>query len=55
MRFEPAVLTRMRHPERGIAIPPSELQPVIDILARYNVVPATLRAEDLLCTCAPRR
>jgi len=52
---DPAVLARIRHPERGAVIEPGDLQPVIDIMAKYNVIPGAFRAETLICSCAPRR
>lgn len=52
---DPATLARLHHPGRGVAIGPSDLQPVIDINAKYNIIPRTFPAQDLICSCALRR
>lgn len=52
---DPKVLAKMRRPERGVAIGPSDIQPVIDILAKYNAIPKAFPAEDLICSCALRK
>lgn len=52
---DPAVLVNIHHPERGAAIGPSDLQPVIDILARYGVIPQAFPAQEMICSCALRK
>jgi hypothetical protein len=52
---DPALLTKVNHPARGIALNVSDIQPVIDTLAKYKVIPAPVSAQDLICSCALRR
>jgi ABC-type nitrate/sulfonate/bicarbonate transport system substrate-binding protein len=51
---EPAALARIVHPGRGVALNVGDLQPVIDTLARFKVIPDVFPAQDLICTCALR-
>ncbi|MGA2394311.1 MAG: ABC transporter substrate-binding protein [Candidatus Lustribacter sp.] len=52
--IDPATLANIRHPERGVPIEPSDLQPVIDAAAKYNVIPKAFPAATLICSCALR-
>jgi ABC-type nitrate/sulfonate/bicarbonate transport system substrate-binding protein len=52
---DPAMLARLHHPGRGVVIGPRDLQPVIDINVKYNIISRTFSAQDLICTCAFRR
>jgi NitT/TauT family transport system substrate-binding protein len=52
---DPALLAKIRHPGRGVAIGPADLQPVIDLDAKYGVIPKAFPADEMICTCALRR
>jgi NitT/TauT family transport system substrate-binding protein len=51
---EPSSLANIRHAVRGIALSPAELQPVIDVAAKYRIIPKTFPAQEMICTCALR-
>jgi NitT/TauT family transport system substrate-binding protein len=50
--LEPSAVEHIHHASRGIAIKPSDLQPVIDVAAKYKVIPSAFPAEDIICSCA---
>jgi len=52
---EPASIAKTRHSGRGITITPADLQPVIDVAAKYRVIPKPFPAAELICSCALRR
>jgi NitT/TauT family transport system substrate-binding protein len=52
---DPALLARLHHPGRGVAIVPSDLQPLIDINVKFNIIQKRFLAQDLICSCAVRR
>lgn len=52
---DPASFAKIRHTSRGVAIAPADLQPVIDIAAKYNIIPKAYAAQEMICTCALRR
>jgi ABC-type nitrate/sulfonate/bicarbonate transport system substrate-binding protein len=52
--MEPAVAARMKRALNGIAFDPSQVQPVIDIEAKYKVIPQRFDARELFFT-APAR
>jgi len=45
----------MRHAARSVVINPSELQPVIDVAAKYGAIPKSFPAQEIICSCALRR
>jgi NitT/TauT family transport system substrate-binding protein len=53
--IEPALFSKMKHATRGVAIEPSDLQPVLDAALKYKLLPQPLQAADLICGCALRR
>ena len=52
---DPALFAKMHHTTRGVAIEPTDLQPVLDVALKYKLIAQPLRAQDLICTCALRR
>jgi NitT/TauT family transport system substrate-binding protein len=52
---DPAQLTGIKHAQRGTAIAPVDLQAVIDAALKYKVIQTTIPAQDMICSCAPRR
>jgi ABC-type nitrate/sulfonate/bicarbonate transport system substrate-binding protein len=52
---DPASFAKIRHTSRGIALTRTDLQPVIDIAAKYNIIPKAYPAQDMICSCALRR
>jgi NitT/TauT family transport system substrate-binding protein len=52
---DPAMMANVRHPRRGAAVDPADIQPMIDIAARYKLIPKAFPAEDIICTCALRK
>jgi len=53
--IDPAAFAKIRHTVRGVPITPRELQPVIDVAAKYNVIPKAYDARDMICSCALQR
>jgi NitT/TauT family transport system substrate-binding protein len=53
--LDPASVKTIRHPERGVALTPALIQPVIDAAAKYKVIPKAFNAADMICTCAFRK
>ncbi len=52
---DPASFAKIRHTSRGVALTSADLQPVIDIAAKYNILPKAYPAADMICSCALRR
>ena len=50
--IDPAVLATMKAPERTIYFRPELIQPVIDDAAKYKLIPAPFRAEELISDAA---
>jgi NitT/TauT family transport system substrate-binding protein len=53
--LDPSTMPTMHHPERSVAIAPSDIQPIIDAAVRSKLIPKTFAAADIICTCALRR
>jgi len=52
---DPATILKTHHEGRGVAIAPADLQPVIDVAAKYKAIPQPFPASELICSCALRR
>jgi NitT/TauT family transport system substrate-binding protein len=52
---DPAALAKIRHGGRGTVLHASDIQPVIDLAAKYQMIPKAYPATDIMCSCAPRR
>ena len=52
---DPTLIANMRHPARGVAISPADLQPVIDLAAKYKIIPKSYPASALICACAAKK
>jgi len=52
---DPATVAHVRHGLRGVYILPSDLQPMIDAAAKYQVIPKAFPAAQMICSCALRR
>lgn len=50
-----SLLAKMHHSERIVAIDPADIQPIIELAAKYKVIPKSFNAQDMICTCALRR
>jgi NitT/TauT family transport system substrate-binding protein len=48
-------LANIHHSRRTTALPPGELQPVIDAALKYKVIQSSVPATEMLCACAPTR
>jgi NitT/TauT family transport system substrate-binding protein len=53
--LDPATLGSVRHAGRGVPLSPSDVQPVIDVAAKYNVIPKAFPATDIICSCAMKK
>ena len=53
--LDPATIAHIPHGGRGVANIPSDLQPVIDVAAKYKVIPEDFPAAKIICSCALRR
>lgn len=53
--LDPDVIRSIHHPERGIAIGPSDLQPIIEVALKANLIPKAMPAQEMICVCALRR
>jgi len=53
--LEPDVVRTIHHPERGVLIAPSDLQPLIDMAVRAKMIPNAIPAQDMICSCALSR
>jgi NitT/TauT family transport system substrate-binding protein len=53
---DPATIPKnVRHGTRGVLLNPSDIQPMIDVLAKYDVIPKRIDAKDIICSCALKR
>ena len=52
---DPATVTNVRHGTRGVLLSPTDLQPMIDVLAKYEIIPKRVPAGDIICSCALKR
>lgn len=52
---DPATMMKTHHEGRQVTITPADLQPVIDVAAKYHVIDKPFPAADLICTCALSR
>ena len=53
--IDPATMpAKINHPGRRVAINAADIQPVIDALAKYQVIPKSFPASDMICSCALR-
>jgi NitT/TauT family transport system substrate-binding protein len=53
--IDPAVLAKMKNPERGGPYDPALIQPLIDQAARYKAIPKSFPAAELISDVAPRQ
>ncbi len=50
-----STVQKINHPARATAISPSDIQPVIDALVKYNVIPKAFPAQEMICPCALKK
>jgi NitT/TauT family transport system substrate-binding protein len=50
-----STVQKINHPARATAIAPSDIQPVIDALFKYNVIPKAFPAAEMICPCALKK
>jgi len=50
--LDPATMPKIRHATLGVALSPADLQPVIDVAAKYKIIPKGFPATDMICSCA---
>lgn len=53
--FDPASIANIHHVGRGVALVAADLQPVIDYAAKYQVIPKSFPAAEMICSCALRK
>ena len=53
--IDPASFAKIRHTVRGVPITPGDLQPVIDLAAKYGIIPKVYDARTMICSCALAR
>jgi NitT/TauT family transport system substrate-binding protein len=53
--LDPATMANVKHPERGVAISPADIQPIIDAAVKFKVIPKAFAAQDVMCVCALRK
>jgi NitT/TauT family transport system substrate-binding protein len=53
--FDPAAFKSMHHSDLGVALSPADVQPVINVAAKYGIIPKQLQASEIICSCATRR
>ena len=51
---DPEVIRSVHHPERGVSIAPSDIQPIIDMAVRAKLIPTAMPAQQMICRCALR-
>jgi ABC-type nitrate/sulfonate/bicarbonate transport system substrate-binding protein len=51
--IDPSTLVKVTHPGRSLAVNAGDIQPMIDALAKYKVIPKGFPASDMICPCAP--
>lgn len=52
--IDPAVLLKMHHPGRATYLVASEVQPLIDLAAKYKIIAKDFPAQQMICDCALR-
>lgn len=52
---DPATVAKIHHEVRGVTISPADVQPVIDVAAKYKFIPQAFPARDVICPCALRK
>ena len=52
--IDPAVLAKMKNPERGQYYEPALIQPLIDLAAKYGAIPKAFPAAELISDASPR-
>ena len=52
--IDPALLLKMHHPGRATSIDASDIQPLIDLAAKYKIIPKAFPAQQTICECALR-
>jgi len=50
--IDPAVLLKMHHPGRATYLVASEVQPLIDLAAKYKIIAKSFPAQQMICDCA---
>ena len=50
--IDPAVLLKMHHPGRATYLVASEVQPLIDLAAKYKIIAKPFPAQQIICDCA---
>lgn len=50
--IDPAILSKMHHPGRATYLVPSEVQPLIDLAAKYKIISKAFPAQQMICDCA---
>ncbi len=53
--MDPKVAAEMRHTYTATTFDPSQIQPVIDLAAKYKIIPHGFDARDLMSTVLPQR
>jgi NitT/TauT family transport system substrate-binding protein len=52
--MDPTVAAEMHHTYTAASFDPAQIQPVIDLAARYKIIPQRFDARDLMATALPR-
>jgi NitT/TauT family transport system substrate-binding protein len=50
--LDPASIPNVPHAHRGVALSPGDIQPLIDAAAKYSVIPRSIPAQEMICSCA---
>jgi NitT/TauT family transport system substrate-binding protein len=50
--IDPAILPKMHHPGRATYLVASEVQPLIDLAAKYKIIAKPFPAQQMICDCA---
>jgi NitT/TauT family transport system substrate-binding protein len=53
--LDASAMPTVHHPDRGIAIAPGDIQPVIDAAAKNKLLPRAFPAQEIICSCALRK
>lgn len=53
--LDPATMPQIRHATLGVPLSPTDIQPVIDVAAKYKLIPRTFPASEIICSCALRK
>jgi len=49
--FDPATLQNFHPGQRALSLGPADLQPTIDLAARFKLIPKVFPAGDIICDC----